>query len=87
MTVMTRAAEKNVIAEAGLTEKLTEALTALELPIQFKDDKENILEKIRNDKKRRKNEITLVIPEKIGCCVLKTMQVQDALEFIKSGME
>ena len=87
MVIITRAAEKNAIAEIGLTEKCIEALLSLELPVKLNEDKENILEKIVNDKKRRGSKITLVVPERIGHCVLKTMQVQDALDFIKSGME
>lgn len=87
MVVMTRAAENNAIAETGLTKQLTETLFSLDLPVTLKENQENILEKVESDKKKRGNEITLVIPERIGRCVLKTMQVQEALDFIKSGME
>ena len=87
MVVMSRAAEKNAIAEPGLTEKLTGILISLDLPTELNEDKESILDKIGSDKKRRGNDITLVLPTKIGQCVLKTMHLQDALDLIKSGME
>ena len=87
MVIMTRAAEKNGTAEKGLTEKLTAALLSLELPIKCNEDSDSILENIYNDKKRKGDSITLVLPEKIGRCTLKTMPVKEALTFIKSGME
>ena len=87
MVVMARAAEKNTIAEPGLTEKLIALLLSLGLPVELNEDRDSILEKIGNDKKRRGNDITLVLPEKIGQCILKTMHIQDALDFITSGME
>ena len=57
------------------------------LPTKCEYETELILEKISSDKKRRGNEITLVIPEKIGKCSLKTMALKDAIEFIKGGLE
>lgn len=87
MVVVTRASEKNDIAEAGLTEKLTTLLASLDLPIKWNENNESVLENIRNDKKKRGGDITLVLPEKIGHCVLKSMSLEAALAFIKSGME
>lgn len=87
MVIMARAAEKNGIAEAGLTQKLIDALKTLELPITHNEDRVAVLENIRSDKKKKGGDITLVLPEKIGCCILKTMKLDEALPFIKNGME
>ncbi|NCB42033.1 MAG: 3-dehydroquinate synthase [Clostridia bacterium] len=87
MVVITRASEKNGIAEKGLTKTLAATLEALCLPTVLQYEKEKILHGVFSDKKRRGNEITLVVPERIGRCSLKLMKVDDALNFITSGME
>jgi len=87
MVVMTRAAEKKGLAEKGLTSTLVDTLEALSLPTVLHYEKEKILHSVFSDKKRKGNEITLVVPERKGRCSLKLMKVADAFDFIASGME
>ena len=87
MAVISRAAEKNNIADKGFACEVIDVLKLHHLPTECDYDADIILEKISSDKKRRGNTITLVLPKKIGECILKTMAVSTAMDLIRSGLE
>ena len=39
-----------------------------------------------SDKKRGAEGITLIVPESVGCCVLKTVGMDEARELLRLGL-
>jgi 3-dehydroquinate synthase len=87
MAVVSKGAEKQNITDGEFVDRLTDLLKLHKLPVQCDCSTELVLEKLVSDKKRRGNEITLVLPKKIGECILKTMAVTDAVDLIRKGLE
>lgn len=81
MMVITRAAERMELCEAGTSQAIAGALRALHLPMECPYPPEALAQAALGDKKRRGNAITLVMPRRIGECALQTVQT-DALETI-----
>ena len=67
--------------------KITQMLKHFKLPYETDIPAENIFEAAFSDKKRNGQQITEVIPEKIGKCKLHTFSFKELEEFIKLGME
>lgn len=86
MAVITKAAEKDGFCEKGTYNALCENLCANALPTECGFDAEKLYDVILSDKKRSGENITLVLPKKIGNCVLYKMPVSDLAEFIKKGL-
>ena len=87
MMILTWAAEKKGICEAGTARRLQEALEALGLPIAWEGDPEALAQAALGDKKRRGDEITLVLPRKVGECGLYPMPIAELLPWVRLGME
>lgn len=87
MMILTRAAEKMGICQEGTSQLLKEALDKLELPSRSPYPAEALAQEALGDKKRQGNEITLVLPRRVGECGLYPVPVPELLPLIRLGME
>ena len=81
MVAMAQAAYKNGLSEEDCTEPIRKALIVHELPVDLPYPIERLLPVIMNDKKRAGDLISLVIPKKIGECVLHKLPVKELPSF------
>lgn len=86
MAVITKAAEETGFCEKGTYDALCENLCSNALPTGCRFDAETLYNVILSDKKRSGENITLVLPKKIGNCVLHKVPVSCLAEFIKKGL-
>lgn len=68
--IATKIAENLGICEKGVCEKIKEVLSQYNLPTESEFSAEELYEAALSDKKRENDKITLVLPKKIGECVL-----------------
>ena len=85
MVIMTRAAIKKGLCEEAALTALLSLLDKFSLPSVPVFTPGEIADIALSDKKRAGDEITLVIPEKAGCCVLKKIPVAELSSFIAEG--
>ena len=86
MMIVTTASEKRGYCPAGTAEMLKETLIKCGLPVSCSYSAAELAGVTMNDKKRTGGEITMVIPEKIGKCVLKKFAVSEVEAFIAEGL-
>ena len=84
---MTRASENSGICEKGSTKNLEEVLIKNKLPIDLPYSTEELLDAALSDKKRSGDTITLVVPERIGSCLLHKIPIEELKDFINLGRE
>ncbi len=65
---------------------LKRVLENLDFPLQCDFSPQELEEAVLRDKKRKGDSITLVIPEKIGYCILKTIPLNKLKDFIEKGL-
>lgn len=87
MAIITNAAEKNGFCEKGTYSALIKTLEKCGLPTECPYSAEELYAVTLSDKKRAGNSVTLVLPEKIGKCVLHKVSTEELLEYIKKGLE
>lgn len=87
MAILTRAAERMGICARGVTDELTAVLTALQLPTTCAYAPERLAQAAFGDKKRRGDEVTLVLPRGVGECILHNVKTAELLPIIRLGME
>lgn len=87
MAILTRAAERMGICARGVADELTAVLTTLQLPTTCAYAPERLAQAALGDKKRRGDEITLVLPRGVGECILHTVKTAELLPIIRLGME
>ncbi len=81
-----RACEKLSLCKTGTAERIENILLRYNLPIECDGyDEEELYLSSLGDKKREGATITLVIPESIGCSVLKKENVADFKKYISLG--
>ena len=83
MMLIAKAAWKKGYCESDLTGALREALSAYNLPDSTEYTPEQLAHVALVDKKRRGNEITLVVPKRIGECELVKVPVSELKEWAK----
>ncbi|MHB1316016.1 MAG: 3-dehydroquinate synthase [Christensenellales bacterium] len=81
MVATAKAAYAQGISEQDCTEPIKEALLCHGLPVDLPYPVETLLPAIMNDKKRAGDSITLVVPKKIGCCILHKISVSQLPSF------
>lgn len=86
MMIVTRASEKRGYCPVGTAAALKETLVNCGLPVECPYTAKELAEVAMNDKKRMGGEITMVIPEKIGKCVLKRFLTSEVEGFISEGL-
>jgi len=77
MVLAARAAVKMGMLDEIAVDEVIEILEKYDLPTKTDIDPSKLLEVMLNDKKRTGDSINLVLPESIGHCVLKKMNVSD----------
>jgi 3-dehydroquinate synthase len=86
MALFSTAAWRLGLSETDCSEPIKACLAANHLTVASPFTAGQLAEVALHDKKRRKDSITLVIPQKIGQCVLHEMQVSALPDFIRQGI-
>jgi len=87
MAIAARGASRTGLCDDDCYAQLIETLKIRNLPFETDIPAEKIIEASLSDKKRRNRNITLIVPEKIGKCVLKTFSLDEAADFLRLGMK
>ena len=87
LAIIARAAEKLGWTEEPIAERIIACLAKNGLPTETGYSAEELAHVASADKKRAGNDITLVIPRKIGVCELKKVPVAELLSVISAGLE
>ncbi len=82
MVLASRAAERMGITEPCSAE-LIEVLEKYNLPTECEYDAETLVKYALSDKKREGGEITLILPEKVGKCIMYTVSVDKLIEIVR----
>lgn len=85
MALMAKAADVHGLSVEPCAVRLREALLANGLPVDCPFQPETLMDTLLSDKKRAGNTLTLVLPERIGHCVLHPVPVTEVLDFIRAG--
>lgn len=87
MAMIARAAAAFGLCSGATRDEITAILRRYRLPIAADLPPQALLTTVLEDKKRRGNEITLVIPREIGNCVLYKIPVSQLEAWIRTGLE
>ncbi|MGM9567540.1 MAG: 3-dehydroquinate synthase [Clostridia bacterium] len=87
MAMITRAADALGWTKEPLSEKITGVLKKNQLPTAVNFTAEELYQGALADKKRRGDQLTLVIPEEIGRCVTRTVKITELEKIIRAGEE
>ena len=87
MMLMTKAAIKTGLCKSDAADILSSLLEKYSLPRDTSFSPSEIAENAMSDKKRAGGEITLVIPEKAGKCILKKFPVEELENFISGAWD
>lgn len=85
--IMARAACKLGWTDETTVKRITACMAAANLPTGTDFSAQELAQAALADKKRAGDSITLVIPEKIGGCILKKVPVSELLPIISAGLE
>ncbi len=85
MAIIARAGEKMGITQKGTADRIEKILLANDLPIRADYADSDLAASAMSDKKRAGGNITLVLPEKIGSCILKTEPLNKLEEYVREG--
>lgn len=86
MAIVATASEKSGLSEKGTKDEIISVLKECSLPISSEFSADELSSVILNDKKRIKNTVTFVIPEKIGSCVMHDVDIDNIKDFIALGL-
>lgn len=86
MAVFSKAADGLNISDGNCHEEIVRILKKNNLPAECGFNAEALYKIILSDKKRAKDTLTIVVPKRIGECVLMKMPVGELLGFIKKGL-
>lgn len=82
MVAVTRACAEKRMCAASCAEELAGAVRQYGLPVLLPYDREKLARAAVHDKKRSGGEITVIVPEEIGRCVLHKIPVARMIEYI-----
>ncbi len=85
MAIMARAAWRSGWCDRACAEQTQQMLQSHGLPIVCRFSAEELGRAARADKKRTGDDITIVVPEKIGKCVLKSLPMAQLKHLIEMG--
>lgn len=86
MVLIARAGEKMGITETGTADKLAKINERNGLPSSTSFTAAELTDSALNDKKRKGNSIALIIPEKLGKCMTKTVPVDELEDIVKLAL-
>lgn len=87
MVVISKAAERLGLCDDGISAAIEKTLKSCGLPASCNFSAEELYSVALSDKKRAGNSVTLVVPEKIGHCVLRKVTTEELLKYIEKGLE
>ena len=87
LAIIARASETLGEATEPIAERIRQTLIQNGLPVTSPFSPEQLAKAALSDKKRTGDSIRLVIPRRIGECVLKTIPVSELLSVFRAGME
>lgn len=87
LALIARAAAAYGHLAEGDCDQIIQALQANDLPVTCEYGCDEIMDMISQDKKRRGDRITLVIPTGIGSCILHPMPLKQAGEYLRAGLK
>jgi 3-dehydroquinate synthase len=87
MVIAARSAEKKGLCEEPLSDQLSAVLKKYGLPSDCPFNANELTRIAMQDKKRSGDKINLVIPKRIGKCVLQPTDIGQLKDFIESGLE
>jgi 3-dehydroquinate synthase len=85
MSVTAASSEKQGLCRA-CSQEIEQVLRKYDLPVYCPYDARSLAQAALSDKKRAGENITLVVPEKIGKCVLRSIPVSQLYSFIEAGI-
>ena len=86
MSVFSAAAASYGICDRLTAERIREAVKRFGLPCDTDYSAEELYEVMLRDKKRNGSSISIVLPEKIGRCIIKKMDIAELEDFIRAGL-
>lgn len=86
MSVFSAAAASYGICDSLTAERIREAVKRFGLPCDTDYSAEELYEVMLRDKKRNGSSISIVLPEKIGRCIIKKMDIAELEDFIRAGL-
>ena len=86
MAIVSRASAKQNICSAQTAAAIEEILRKFNLPTDTADSAAAIYESALSDKKRFGNTVNLIIPVKIGSCIIHTVTTEALKTFIEAGL-
>jgi 3-dehydroquinate synthase len=86
MVIASRGASRMGLCGEDCYIEIVEAVRRYQLPTDTVIPPEKLIEAAFFDKKRSGQHLTLVIPERIGKCVLKSFSMDELADFIRLGM-
>ena len=87
MATMARAAAKNGICSPACAEEIGQVLRRFGFPMRFEDSLDELYEIMLSDKKRSGSRISLVVPEEIGRCAIRSCTLEEMRKLIAPGMQ
>jgi len=87
MAIASRGAARMGLCSYDCHSEIVEALKYYRLPYETGIAPELLVEATLSDKKRSGRDITMIVPEKIGKCALKSFTLDEAASFICLGMK
>ena len=88
MIIASAIAESSDLCEKGVSEKIRTKLVKMNVNTDLsRFDIDEIYETALSDKKRKGNEISLVLPKKIGECFLYKTEIANVRELLKRGLK
>jgi len=86
MAIASRGASRMGLCSEDCHKEIVEAAKRYQLPYETNIAPELLIEAAFSDKKRKGQHITFILPEKIGKCVLKRFNLDEAAAFIRLGL-
>ena len=85
LAIMARSAERHGMTEEPIADRICACLKAQNLPVVTEYPPDMLAEAAGADKKRSGDEITIIVPRKIGRCALEKIPVSGLLFTIRAG--
>lgn len=85
MVMLTAVTEKMGITQTGTTARLAQVVKKYGLPCQVAAAADDLLQYISNDKKKRGNQITLIVLQEIGKSKLLPIQADELPKYIRKA--
>lgn len=85
MVMLTAVTEQMGITQAGTTARLCQVVKKYDLPVQVAASSRDLLQYISHDKKKRGNQITLIVLQTIGVSKLLPIQADELPKYIRKA--